>query len=398
MSAVVLRVPLTLLYFLAGLPLGVFAEVVPVFLRAGGMSLEGIGWYSAINLPYSFKVFLAPLVDRIGRLRTWLLCLGAVLALAYVGLAAEAAAPRAHIIAVALLLMTGASATFDIALDATFVRTLAGQGPAAHGSANAWRLSAFKAAMVSVGSAGVVIAGLVGFRPTFIGIAVVHVIVLSCVAWRHMPNEVPPSRSGVWLREFWAWCVQPNVLHAFALSFLYKLSIATFLWMEKPFWVDRGVSLQRIGTNTALVGLLGTLMGANLGSRLAHRFGLVTLLDAGLVLQSGLGLAYVLIGRLPPSSWTLAVGLSLSGITFGLSTAALMNIITRMCKAGHAATQFAALTGCYGLARSVGGILSGACAGRYGYLTLFALVAVLTVPALCLLPRRAYARRAWESA
>lgn len=398
MSTVALRVPLTLLYFLAGLPLGVFAEVLPVFLRAGGMSLEGIGWYSAINLPYSFKAFLAPLVDRVGRLRTWLSCLGAALALAYVGLAAEAAAPRAHVIALALLLMTSASATFDIALDATFVRTLAGQSPAAYGSANAWRLSAFKAAMVSVGSAGVVIAGVIGFRPTFVGIAIAHVALLGCVSWQRLPNDKPPAQSGVWLREFWAWCIQPKTLHAFALSFLYKLSIATFSWMEKPFWVDRGMSLQRIGTSTALFGLLGMLVGTNLGSRLAHRFGLVTLLDAGLVLQSSLGLAYLFLGRTPVSSWTLALGLSLSGITFGLSTAALMNLITRMCKAGHAATQFAALTACYGLSRSLGGIMSGACAGRYGYLTLFGLVAALTLPAACLLPRRAAARRAWETA
>lgn len=380
------RQPLALLYVLAGVPLGITAEVVPVFLRSTGMSLEHIGWYAAINLPYSFKVLLAPWVDRSGRLRTWLLLLAAALAVAYVWLGIEAQAPRVGTIALALMLMTSASATYDIALDATFVHTLERASPVEHARANAWRLSSFKAAMVAVASFGVILGGRLGFSVTFFGIAVAHLLLCAIVSWQRLPNARVQSSSGPWLSPFLSWLAQKQTLYAFLLAFLYKLSIAAFLWMEKTFWLDRGMTLETIGSCTALVGLIGTLAGANSGSRLVHRYGVSALMFAGLGLQAALGLAYFGLSHLPAGVIALCGGLGLSGFAFGLSTAALMNLITRMCAAEHAATQFAALTGCYAFARAFGGQISGAVAERFGYGPLFLLVAMLAVPAALVVP------------
>ena len=385
------KMPLGLLYFLAGMPLGIFADVMPVFLRTQGVSLEGIGWASALNLPYSFKALLAPLVDRTGWLRRWVVALAVSLLVAYCALGLVAGQPVGVRLALSILLMTSASAVFDIALDAAFVVTLHGASSQAQGQANARRLTAFKTAMVLVSSTCVVVAGQVGFQRAFFAVAALHAALMVAAPWHTIACEPARVQNRDWLAGLLRWMRQPAIARGFAVCFLYKLSIGSFLWMEKAFWVDRGVSLRDLGVLAALVGLAGTVAGANVGSRLAHRVGLLRLLDAGLLMQVALGGVYMGLSCLPGTPWAAAAGLAMTGVTFGLSTAALMSLITRLCTPEHAATQFAALTGAYAFARSVGGILAGATADRLGYMALFALVAALVVPAACLIPRGAAA-------
>ena len=61
-----------LLYFVEGFPMGVFVDVVPVWLRSQGVDLESIGWLSLLGLAWSAKVLWSPLVDRYGDRRTWI--------------------------------------------------------------------------------------------------------------------------------------------------------------------------------------------------------------------------------------------------------------------------------------------------------------------------------------
>ena len=68
---------LSLLYFVQGLPFGFQATALPVLLRQQGVSLPAIGLLSLLSLPWSLKVFAAPLVDRFGiatfgRRKTWI--------------------------------------------------------------------------------------------------------------------------------------------------------------------------------------------------------------------------------------------------------------------------------------------------------------------------------------
>ncbi len=57
------------LYFVQGLPFGFQATALPVYLRAAGVSLAGVGFATALALPWSLKIFGAPFVDRFGSAR-----------------------------------------------------------------------------------------------------------------------------------------------------------------------------------------------------------------------------------------------------------------------------------------------------------------------------------------
>ena len=78
------RRPLSMLAlgFSAGLPVVLVFDVLFLWLRGSGVSLEAIGFFSLVGLTYSLKFVWAPLLDRLelplisirlGRRRAWML-------------------------------------------------------------------------------------------------------------------------------------------------------------------------------------------------------------------------------------------------------------------------------------------------------------------------------------
>src|SRR5947207_2410685 len=107
-----------LLYFAEGFPFGIVFDNLPVYFRVHGVSLKDIGLMGLLGLPWTLKVLWAPLVDGFGRKRTWIV--GALTAIAVV----LAVLPNVEVtsdlrmIWGLLLVLTIASATQDIAIDA----------------------------------------------------------------------------------------------------------------------------------------------------------------------------------------------------------------------------------------------------------------------------------------
>jgi MFS transporter, PAT family, beta-lactamase induction signal transducer AmpG len=68
---------LAALSFASGFPFGLVNETLPVYLRTHGAGLVEIGLISAVSFPWTFKFIWAPLVDRVGSRRQWIVgCLG----------------------------------------------------------------------------------------------------------------------------------------------------------------------------------------------------------------------------------------------------------------------------------------------------------------------------------
>ena len=68
-----------LLGFASGLPLALTGGTLQAWMAVEGVDLKTIGFFSLVGLPYAFKFFWAPLLDRyalpfLGRRRGWILC------------------------------------------------------------------------------------------------------------------------------------------------------------------------------------------------------------------------------------------------------------------------------------------------------------------------------------
>lgn len=154
--------PLAGLYLVQGLPYGLQSGLLPVLLRARGLSLTRVGLAKALYAPWLFKLVWAPLVDTRGSPRAWLTLSTAALGLVCGLLASHppAAAGQAGLpvtVAGLLLLLNLAAAVQDVALDTLAVRLLE---PAELGPGNTVQVVAYKLGAVLAGG------GLLAFVPT----------------------------------------------------------------------------------------------------------------------------------------------------------------------------------------------------------------------------------------
>src|SRR5438477_8095321 len=112
--------------FSSGLPFALLIGTLNAWLGEAKINLATIGVLSWIGLSYSFKFLWSPLVDRfklpllerVGRRKSWIVLCQAILVASFAGLAATNPATNIGTFAVFAVIGAFASATQDIAVDA----------------------------------------------------------------------------------------------------------------------------------------------------------------------------------------------------------------------------------------------------------------------------------------
>lgn len=392
-----------LLYFAQGSPFALVTDLVPVFYKVQGVSLAALGSLSLLRLPYTFKVFWAPLVDRFGTRRRWIglaLVTMATLVAVYAGL------PAAPTVVTWLVLgaFTVASATQDVAIDGYTVQ-LVPRGQ--EGVANGLRVAAFRVALITVGGGLVALAPWLGWRAVLFGAAGLLGLLALAVSFLPAGTSAPPS-GGLGLAPLWRWLSQPGAVSVLAFILLYKLGDAAMGPMVKPFWLDRGLSVAEVGLVSTTLSIGATVVGALTGGWLTGRWGLGrALLWLGLA-QAASNLAYAAAAA---TGWHAQAGIEITTLrelgraltdpargviygasfvesfTAGLGTAAFLSLLMRACDRAFAATQYALLSALFALSRDLAGAISGVLATELGYGAYFAATFAIALPAYALLPR-----------
>lgn len=163
---------LGLLYFIQGIPYGLQSSLLPVYLRGAGHSLTRISLTKVLYFPWVLKVLWAPLVDRTGTKRCWLV--STVAGLALTCLASATVAPESQYAAVAgsLLAMNVLASVQDIAVDGAAVRLLRGQGEL--GLGNTAQVVGYKAGSVFAGGGLLAVINVAGWGWMFTLLACVY--------------------------------------------------------------------------------------------------------------------------------------------------------------------------------------------------------------------------------
>ena len=371
-----------LLYFIEGSPVSVLWEVLPVYLRLHGTSLRAIGGLRLLELPFSLKFLWSPLIQRFGDRRDWvtgaLLVAAAVVAL----LALPDPARDLNVLFGLVLVLTIASATQDMAIDAYTVALVDREE---QGAANGVRASAYRVALVLIGSGMVALAYWLPWSVLFWAAALVFVGLGLAVRW--VPRlDVPAEARVHWLAPFAGWIATWRAIPLILFVLTYKLGEFAIGPMVKPFWVDRGRSLLEIGLVPTALGIGLSIAGALVGGAFMHRYGTLTALWALGVPQaiSNLGYAAVALWGLPwPALYAASMIDSFSG---GLGTAAFLGFFLAVCDREGATLQYAFLSSLFSLTGRLAGSVSGIGTERWGYGPYFALTFLASLPGLLLVP------------
>src|SRR5207248_10871046 len=141
------------------------------------------------------------------------------------------------------------------------------------GVANGVRVSAYRGALVFAGGVLVALAARAGWPVTF-ALAAVALLALALVAGRSPATAHRPQPPRDWARSLGAWVSRPGAIPVFLFVLLYQLDTNALGPMVKPFWVDRGLSLDEIAFIPTTLGLAATGVRALIGRALTSRWAL----------------------------------------------------------------------------------------------------------------------------
>jgi MFS transporter, PAT family, beta-lactamase induction signal transducer AmpG len=371
------------LAFASGFPFGLVNEALPVFLRTHGAGLVDIGNVAAITAPWSLKFLWAPLVDRLGTRRQWIAaCLAGLAALTLVLGHTDPShlGPTFWILAIAIVTL---SATQDVAIDAYTIETTTTQEL---GVANSVRIAAYRVAMFTAGGLLVWLAG----RESWAGSFTAGTVALVALTVASLLLPAPETSGGrplaIW-EPLRALLVRKEIWAVAAFALLFKLDIAALEPMTRPFWVDRGFSLEEIGAVLTTGRILATIAGAALGGVLTSRWGIFRGLWVLGLVQALSSLGYWAAAAATPSRVLILGAALFENFAAGLGTAAYLAFLMSVCEKRYAATQFALLSALLALTRAAAGKASGILAEQMGYEGYFLLTFLLAFPAYLLLPR-----------
>ncbi len=374
---------IALVAFASGFPYGFINEALPIYLRERGAGLVQVGLVAAISFPWTFKFAWAPLVDRLGTRRQWITaCLIGLAALTLLVAAADvrALAPRFWLL---LALMATLSATQDVAIDAF---TIESTSEAELGAANSVRIALYRVAMFVAGGALVWIAGRSDWGTAFTAAAVMVAVLAVATLFLPSARRVSgPDRQPIW-EPIRALLARPGIGLVIAFALVFKLDVAALEPMMRPFWVDRGLTLEQIGGPLTLARIVATVSGAVLGGVLTTRWGI----RRALWTLGGVQ-ALSSLGYWAAATFSVAVGAVFGAAVFenfaaGLATSAYLAYLMSLCERRFAATQFALLSALLAVTRSGAGAVSGGLTEWIGYSHYFLLTFVVGLPAFALIP------------
>ncbi|MBH2001779.1 MAG: MFS transporter [Moraxellaceae bacterium] len=370
------------LYLAHALPLYFYNVALPTILRHQGVDLRWIGMLSLLYIPWAFKFFWAPLLDRfylksLGKRKTWLLFTQIALVLGVVALALTQFDYGLSVFVIVGLWISTFAATQDIAIDGYTVETF---------SESEYRLGSMAQSIgvalgSMVGGAGTLwLYQLYGWQTALIALAAMTALTMLAIFQikERSNTEKITKQAPSLIRAF----KRPEMLWALALIVCYRMVEAPAMAMLNPMLIDQKWSLAHIGVLMSVVGA-----GVGLLAAVSAAFLLKKLAATQLLIWAGWArtLIYALLGAAVLLSWfdqwQMLLGVFvvvILAIRYVAMTALYAHFMQTSSKE-QAGTDFTILVCFELLVYFIGGAMSGFLAKAFGYGNFYLILAAASV-------------------
>ncbi|MDP6567176.1 MAG: AmpG family muropeptide MFS transporter [Alphaproteobacteria bacterium] len=388
--------------FSSGMPLLLTLSTLSIWLTEEEISKTTIGLFAMIGLPYTLKFIWAPLIDRLhlplltrwlGRRRGWAILTQLGLMVGIVGLGGSDPAGNAFAVAVWALVVTFASASQDVVIDAYRVEILEERQ---YGAGAAMIVAGYRLGMLASGAGALYLAEAVSWFWVYAAMAGLMGVGIVTVLVNPEPDLPAADDAASPLDDPMAW-LNDAVIGPFAeflrrggwlpiLLFVlfYKFGDSLAGVMANPFYVEIGFSKSEIASVSKIFGLIATLGGGFLGGLLVVRAGIMqSLLWCGL-LQMVSNLMFAIQALVGHDIAMLSLTIGVENIAGGMGTAAFVAYLSALCNVAYTATQYALLSSFMALARTVLSAPGGALADATDWVTFFLVTTVAALPGLLL--------------
>lgn len=390
-----------LMGFASGLPYLLVGATMGAWLTESGLDKATVGMFAWVSIPATFKFLWAPIFDhirlpilgRMGRRRSWLLLIQAVLAACIFQFAALDPLASSAAVAWVAVVIAALSASQDVVIDAFRAEYL---DKPQYGEGAAVAVFGYRLGMLMAGGGALAIADIHNWGAVFTimaGIMAACMVITLAVREPAVPMavEMPKGSAKEWLKVA---LVVPFVdfMQRFALwpwmllfIVLYRLPDGFIAFMATPYYLEMGFDKLEIAGVAKVYGFAATMAGMVLGGWLLRTWDVLRCLWVFGIAQVGTNLIYLLLGVFKGQLWALMVVISVDNFASGLLTAAMVAYLMSLCNLSFTATQYALLSALATLSsRTVSGF-AGMIAEAHGYDAMFMLSAMLSLPALVVL-------------
>ena len=382
--------------FASGLPLMSISSLMQGWLTATGIPVAMVGLLGVIELPYTLKMFWAPLMDRWAipwpdRRRGWIALLQLLIGIGLLGFTLlEPAANPSQLVLIGAVAISIAvlSASQDVVVDAYRTDLLPDQE---RGLGAASATLGYRMAMLFITAGGFFIAGTFGWHVAFATAGSVMLLIapLTLLAPKlgAITHPVPNLRAAVvgpaW--EFLGRTGRRRSVLILLLVLLYRWPDGLLGLMAVPFLIQSGFSPELIGAVQGGWGIAAAMLGTACGGLFFSRLGL----NRALWLYGAIGalsnLAYWALARYGGGTKGLLMAVSVENFCSGMMVSAFLALLMSLCNPRFSAAQYALLSGVYALSRSVLASPGGLVAEQLGWTSFFVLTMAAAVPSFLLL-------------
>ncbi len=392
--------------FSSGFPLLLVFGTLNLWLKDAGISYAAIGLFSLVKTPYSFKWAWSPLIDRIrlplfcrlGRRRGWALFTQIILMLSILCMSTVNPSASPLTMAFFAVLVTIASASQDIVLDAYRIESFSSKE---QGAGVAIFVLGYRFGLIFSGAGAIWMASVMSWNNVYVIMSLGALIGMIAILCSKEPaqdsKKTQVSYSGSLrkrIKKFLLTAVydpfkdfmrKPDWAVILLFIFFYRMSDAYMGPMAYPFYDDMGFSKVEIAYVSKLYGMIATILGGIAGGLIINRFGIMKSLFWFGLLQGITNLMFVAQSYAGHNIYLLTVTISLDNISAGMGTTALVAYLSSLCNIAYTATQYALLSSLMSFARDLFAATSGFLADHVSWDIFFFITALMVIPGLILL-------------
>ncbi len=404
-------------YFAEGLPYGIIRLMSSVFFTDIGMKERYIGYLNFLGIPWNLKFLWAPFVDILGRKRSWMIILQALISLFTAMIALTNFLPLQAgsggymtFIVISFVILAFLSATNDISIDGFYMEGLT--DPAEQAAYTGYRVFAYRLALILARSALVAVAA--GFAaskmcagdkyaPWGLAFGCASLVMLACTLfhlWKLPQFESKKPYIGINLstvvkqfyNAFLTYSRQDRFILVIIFIIFYKVGDEILFSMGTPFLMrELGVTKGQLSWLSGLLGAFGAIAGTSIGGIWIKKAGLKKSIWPLTILMNFNIWAYIWLAYQKPSASTVS-GLAVIAavhcyeqIAGGLGNAVLIVFILRTCKPEFKASHYAIGSAIMSLFSTFFGGFGGVIVEHMGYLNMFIISFCASLPSMMLL-------------
>lgn len=378
-----------ILGFASGLPYTILGSTLQAWFADAGLDVATVGLVSLMGLPYSYRMFFAPLVDKytffgMKRRRAWMISMQLLLVFGVLALSFFTPHDSCKTMLLLAFILSICSALLDVAIDAQRIEYLTEENYAL-GAALA--IFGYRIAMLIGSGFILVFASLYGFNLSFRLLAILIFLGLFTAFISQEPevsnSKMPTGTAVSWGEPFKQLFSSKNITWICIFIFLYKFGevftttssgiIMPFLRQELQF------SLATIGYVNKIVGIGALLVGGLISGLILKKYSLFkTLLYIGIA-QACSNILFIILAINGKVLWLLVLAVFCDNLIAGMGATALVTLIMEIVDTRYTATQFSILISISSLPRIFSGPIGAYLQSKLGWVNLFAVSCVLAL-------------------